>query len=59
MPQDQKVVDLLLESKGIRLDIYVNDENGTIYNVEMQKGNNKNLAKRSRYYQGNIDLDLI
>ena len=59
MPQDQKVIDLLLESKGIRLDIYVNDEDGTIYNVEMQKGSNKNLAKRSRYYQGNIDLDLI
>ena len=25
----------------------------------MQKGKNKNLAKRSRYYQGSIDLDLI
>ena len=59
MPKDQKVIDLLLESKGVRLDIYVNDENGTVYNVEMQKGDYKNLAKRSRYYQGNIDLDLI
>ena len=25
----------------------------------MQRSNHKNLAKRSRYYQGNIDLDLI
>jgi len=59
IPQEQKVIDLLLESKGVRLDIYVHDEHGTIYNVEMQRGNYKNLAKRSRYYQGNIDLDLI
>ena len=59
MPEEQKVIDILLESKGVRLDIYVNDENGTVYNVEMQKGDYKNLAKRSRYYQGNIDLDLI
>ncbi len=59
IPQNQKTIDLLLESKGIRLDIYVHDEHGTIYNVEMQRGGYKNLAKRSRYYQGNIDLDLI
>ena len=25
----------------------------------MQRGNNRNLPKRLRYYQGNIDLDLI
>ena len=59
MPENQKVIDLLLESKGVRLDVYVNDEEGTVYNVEMQQGENINLAKRTRYYQGNIDLDLI
>lgn len=59
MPTEQKVIDLLLTSKGVRLDIYVSDENDTIYNVEMQKGKRKNLAKRSRYYQGSIDLDMI
>ena len=56
---EQKVIDLLLESKAIRLDIYVKDEHGTVYNVEMQKSDGKNLPKRSRYYQGMIDLDLI
>ena len=50
---------MLLESKGIRLDIYVKDENNTVYNIEMQRGRHKNLPKRLRYYQGNIDLDLI
>ena len=59
MLQEQKVIDLLVESKGIRLDVYVKDENNTIYNVEMQRGKHKNLPKRLRYYQGNIDLDLI
>lgn len=59
MPENQKTIDLILESKGIRLDIYVKDENNTIYNVEMQRGKNRNLPKRLRYYQGNIDLDLI
>ncbi|EHJ00459.1 Conserved hypothetical protein CHP01784 [Clostridium sp. DL-VIII] len=57
--EEQKTIDLLLESKGIRLDVYVKDEENTIYNVEMQRGKHKNLPKRLRYYQGNIDLDLI
>ncbi|NRT87306.1 Rpn family recombination-promoting nuclease/putative transposase [Clostridium beijerinckii] len=57
--EEQKTIDLLLESKGIRLDVYVKDENNTIYNVEMQRGKHKNLPKRLRYYQGSIDLDLI
>ncbi|MGL4800039.1 MAG: Rpn family recombination-promoting nuclease/putative transposase [Cellulosilyticaceae bacterium] len=59
MPEQQKVIDILLDSKAVRLDIYVHDENNTIYNVEMQKGKRKNLPKRSRYYQGSIDLDMI
>ncbi|MDI9216908.1 MULTISPECIES: Rpn family recombination-promoting nuclease/putative transposase [Clostridium] len=59
MPENQKTIELLLESKGIRLDIYVKDENNTVYNVEMQRGKHKNIPKRLRYYQGNIDLDLI
>lgn len=57
--EEQKVIDMLIESKGIRLDVYVKDEFGTIYNVEMQRGKNKNLPRRFRYYQGSIDLDLI
>ena len=34
---EQKVIDLLLESKAVRLDIYVKAEYKTVYNVEMQK----------------------
>ena len=55
----QRTIDMLLEGKGVRLDVYVNDNKGSVYNVEMQRAKNKDLAKRTRYYQGNIDLDLI
>lgn len=55
----QKGIDLAIDSKAVRLDVYVNDENNTIYNVEMQKSNERNLPKRSRYYQGIIDLDNL
>ena len=58
-PITQKAIDLLLDGKGIRLDVYVNDDNDTVYNVEMQRTKRKDLPKRARYYQGNIDLDLI
>ena len=41
MLEEQKTIDLLIESKGIRLDVYVKDGNNTIYNVEMQRGKHK------------------
>lgn len=59
IPTTQRTIDILLEGKGIRLDVYVNDDKGTVYNVEMQRGRRKELPKRARYYQGSLDLDLI
>lgn len=59
IPTAQRTIDILFEGKGIRLDVYVNDDKGTVYNVEMQRGKKRELPKRSRYYQGSIDLDLI
>lgn len=55
----QKTIDILLDGKGIRLDVYVNDEQGTVYSVEMQRGRKRELPKRTRFYQGNIDSDLL
>ena len=55
---NQKVIDISYDAKSIRLDVYVEDEN-RIYNVEMQVVHNKELPKRSRYYQGMIDLNAI
>lgn len=59
MIEEQKTIDLLLESKGIRLDVYVKDGNNTIYNVEMQRGKHKNLPKRLRYYNLKVMYDKI
>lgn len=52
----QKEFETLPGAKGIRLDVYVNDENNTIYNIEMQTENEDNIPKRSRYYQGVMDI---
>ncbi len=42
------------EYKGVRLDIYAEDENHTHYNVEMQVRKKKSLGKRSRYYHSQM-----
>lgn len=55
----QKTIDLCLESKGVRLDVYVEDENHTVYNIEMQTSVDDNLPKRTRYYQGIVDMELL
>ena len=47
------------EYKGIRLDIYAEDENHTHYNVEMQMRRKKALGKRSRYYHSQIVMEAL
>lgn len=55
----EKVLDITPDGKSVRLDIYVEDNKGTVYNIEMQVAAKRNLPKRSRYYQGMIDLNSI
>lgn len=43
------------DAHGIRLDVYVKDKKGTIYDVEMQTTTQEALEKRIRYYQSGID----
>ena len=57
--EEQKTIDMSLDAKSIRLDVYVKDGANTVYNIEMQPVKRDNLPKRSRYYQGMIDLALI
>ncbi len=58
-PEEQKVIDITKDSKSVRLDVYLLDEKGTVYNIEIQTTENRNLPKRTRYYQGMIDLNSI
>ena len=55
----EKVIDLTPEAKSVRLDVYLDDDEGTVYDLEMQASTKKNLPRRLRYYQGVIDLNLI
>ena len=57
-PEKQKTIELTSDGKGIRLDVYTEDGN-KVYDIEMQTTVNKDIPKRSRYYQGMIDLNLI
>ncbi len=43
------------EYHGVRLDVYLHDEAGTVFNVEMQAAENDDLPRRARFYQGAID----
>ncbi len=58
-PKSQETIDLSADAKSVRLDIYVEDGKETVYNIEMQTGENGNLPKRARYYQGMIDLNIL
>ena len=58
-PESQKTIDVAADAKSVRLDVYVEDGKGTVYNIEMQTTTNRNLRKRMRYYQGMIDLNIL
>lgn len=58
-PEEQKSINLTEDGRSVRLDVYTQDEEERIYNVEMQVADTGELPKRSRYYQGMIDLNLI
>ena len=55
----EETIQIAPGSKSIRLDIYVEDDKNTVFNLEMQTTNYEELPKRSRYYQDIIDLKLI
>ena len=48
-------------SKGVRLDVFVEDDLGTMYDIEMQvrKYPDEVLGRRTRYYQSMIDLSAL
>ena len=61
-PDVQKTLNITVEGRSVRLDMYVADEKEVIYNGEMQQYTAKakeELPQRSRYYQGMIDLNLL
>lgn len=57
--EGQKVIHNLPGKRGIRMDFYVEDEDGRIYDVEMQKRNRGHIPKRTRFYQALVDAPLL
>ena len=56
---DQESVSLTYDGKGVRFDVYFEDEDNVVYDIEMQSTLKGNLQKRTRYYQGMIDLNTL
>ena len=63
--ETEKTLQPYYDSRGIRLDVILADENHTRYNLEMQAKNvigdtgEALLPKRTRYYQSVIDMDML
>ena len=57
--EKEKHIDNIPDRKSIRLDIYLEDDEHTIYNIEMQVDDKHDIPKRSRYYQGLMDTKSL
>ena len=58
-PVCEHFINVRYDAKSVRLDVILEDDTHTIYNLEMQAAKKPGLVKRSRYYQDLIDLDLL
>ena len=54
----QKFIQVNPAMKSIRLDLYFKNSN-KVYNIEMQRSNDEDIAHRARYYSSIIDANLI
>ena len=52
----EKTIKEAPNAKGVRLDVFLEDDEKKLYNIEMQSYSEVDIAARSRYYQANMDL---
>ena len=57
--ESQKAIEITADGKGVRFDVYMEDDAQTLYDIEMQQVTARALPKRMRYYQGMIDLNQM
>ena len=59
--EHEKSFEANLKSKGIRLDLFVIDEDGVAYDIEMQMDNSYKefLGRRTRYYISTMDNNAL
>ena len=54
---EEKNLDVRWGTKSVRLDVFVNDDKGTVFNIEMQTSKDmEELVKRTRFYQSILDM---
>lgn len=58
-PQVEKTINIAIDAKSVRLDVYTKDPVGRIYDVEMQIIDTLELPRRSRYYGGMVDQNEL
>ncbi|MBQ9811960.1 MAG: Rpn family recombination-promoting nuclease/putative transposase [Thermoguttaceae bacterium] len=58
-PERQKTIDVDYDRKGVRLDVYCEDDKKTVYAIEIQTTDQKNLPKRIRYYRDMLDINVL
>lgn len=61
-PETEKTQEGDPDKKSVRLDVYVEDDTGVIYNIEMQTTDSPRfggLAKRARYYGAQLDVNAL
>ncbi len=59
LPQTEKEERTSERYRFVKLDVWVQSEDDTVYNTEVQQENKGNLPKRSRFYQAKIDAKLL
>ncbi len=59
MVEPEKSVKTGSGSKGVRFDVYVRDESGTHFDIDMQVAREEDLPKRSRYYHRMLDAHQL
>ena len=56
--EKQHPIEITANGKGVRMDVFLKDDENTVYNIEMQTTNRGNIPRRARYYQSMIDVEL-
>ncbi|MCD8323529.1 MAG: Rpn family recombination-promoting nuclease/putative transposase [Clostridiales bacterium] len=59
LPQAEKEQRISSRFRFVKLDVWAQDEEGAVYDTEVQARNTGNLPKRSRYYQALIDSKML
>ena len=55
----QRVIDAGPGAKSVRLDVYVRDGNGAVFDVEMQVTGDPGLPRRARYYHAQMATEQL